>query len=741
MDTTKAQQIAWDDALVAPANRFKIRKCNHRLSSDLKSNKHYIQVVLDALKLTPFYNAFHITANVPEIYMHEFWATVSTYNHSLRDDPMFNTIWDISRHLETQVYGAILPAALTNQEMLDSKAYKEYYAVAYGAEPPKSKTKYKKRAAESVTSPKSKTTSASKDEGTSTILGVPDIPPYESKSDRETWGDSKDEYDDDDDDDRENDDDDESNDHDDASDNERTESNSDDIHDLNLTNVDQTEYEEKEVDEGTRTPSDDELIDEEKLNDEEDDEVFKELYEDVNVNLKKGDAEMTDANQGGSKQHNVSQESGFEQEGEDAHVTLTPVSDAQKADEPIQSYSVSSDFTSKFLNLENPSPSNNEIASLMENSAPHATAIPELTSGFITTTPPPPSVSALETKMSELRQTNQFTEAVSLILGIVDKYRASKMKEAVNVDSTMKKIIKDQVKEQVSKMMPKMNKYVIETLGAEVLVRTTNQPQTDTQKNLCNALVESYNSDKDIITSYGDVVLLKRGRDDQDKDEDLYAGLGRGMKRRKSGKDAESSIFKRSQVTLLKNQACKKIKSSALGTTMNNLLTRRLPKLTVTRLTIMKKYDYGLLEETEVRRDDQELYTFKEGDFKRLRLQDIEDISNLRNKTAYTSHSDPHGIIYVDSFKRKRLMRTDVLYKFSDETLNDVRTALHDIVAGLRMDYLPMRRWSNLDKKMASVMLQDIDKQLYQRMLMRNLEKFVGGRPYGENQRLMERTI
>ncbi|GJY40679.1 hypothetical protein Tco_0427949 [Tanacetum coccineum] len=35
--------------------------------------------------------------------------------------------------------------------------------------------------------------------------------------------------------------------------------------------------------------------------------------------------------------------------------------------------------------------------------------------------------------------------------------------------------------------------------------------------------------------------------------------------------------------------------------------------IAVTRLTIMKKYDYDHLEEIEVRRDDQKLYTFKEG--------------------------------------------------------------------------------------------------------------------------------
>ncbi|GKA48708.1 hypothetical protein Tco_0741666 [Tanacetum coccineum] len=78
--------------------------------------------------------------------------------------------------------------------------------------------------------------------------------------------------------------------------------------------------------------------------------------------------------------------------------------------------------------------------------------------------------------MSEFKQTNQFAEAVSLILGIIDKYLASKMKEIE--DSTMKAIIKEQVQAQVSKIMPKIKKYVTESLGADVLVRSTNQHQT-----------------------------------------------------------------------------------------------------------------------------------------------------------------------------------------------------------------------------------------------------------------------
>ncbi|GKD39101.1 hypothetical protein Tco_1259308 [Tanacetum coccineum] len=58
-----ADQIALDDALVAPADRLKIGKCNLRLSSDVTSKEVTLQVVYDVLKLTPFYNAFQVTAD------------------------------------------------------------------------------------------------------------------------------------------------------------------------------------------------------------------------------------------------------------------------------------------------------------------------------------------------------------------------------------------------------------------------------------------------------------------------------------------------------------------------------------------------------------------------------------------------------------------------------------------------------------------------------------------------------
>ncbi|GJT10378.1 hypothetical protein Tco_0857420 [Tanacetum coccineum] len=208
IDNTRAQQKALDDELVAPVNRLKIGKSNLQLSSILKSKEPTLQVALDALKLIPFYNAFEIFDDVPEIYMQEFWVTVSRHHsllrfklngkshtvnvdnfrdmlkicpklpdyfmakdqgipsrnkmfwHYARDDFMFTTVRVISKHQDTQVYSAILPRHLTNQAMLESEAYMTYRAYAAGEKIPKPKTTKKK--ADHESSLKTKSTQASK---------------------------------------------------------------------------------------------------------------------------------------------------------------------------------------------------------------------------------------------------------------------------------------------------------------------------------------------------------------------------------------------------------------------------------------------------------------------------------------------------------------------------------------------------------------------------------------------------
>ncbi|GJR99892.1 hypothetical protein Tco_0316401 [Tanacetum coccineum] len=167
------------------------------------------------------------------------------------------------------------------------------------------------------------------------------------------------------------------------------------------------------------------------------------------------------------------------------------------------------------------------------------------------------------------------------------------------------------------------------------------------------------------------------------------------------------------------------------------------------------------------------LYKFKEGDFNRLRIQDIEDmllllvqgkLTNLtveerlvfnvslrmftrsvviqrRVEDLQLAYSNPRGFIYQNKDKKNIFIRIDELHKFSDGTLNDVRTALDDSLKGIRIKYLPQTIWRQTDRDKAGDMIQAINKQLKTRRIMRSLEKFVSGRPYDGDFRLLQRTI
>ncbi|GJV21979.1 hypothetical protein Tco_1370999 [Tanacetum coccineum] len=105
------------------------------------------------------------------------------------------------------------------------------------------------------------------------------------------------------------------------------------------------------------------------------------------------------------------------------------------------------------------------------------------------------------------------------------------------------------------------------------------------------------------------------------------------------------------------------------------------------------------------------------------------------------TYSNPKGFIYQNKDKKNRLMRIDELHKFSDGTLNDVRSALDDILKRIWMEYLPQTVWRNVDRERAGAMIQAIDRQLRNRRLLRSLEKFVGRRLYRGDLLLLERTI
>nr|GEV23189.1 hypothetical protein [Tanacetum cinerariifolium] len=201
-----------------------------------------------------------------------------TFMHTARDDSLLGTMRFISRHEYTQVYGAILPKSMANQAMLDSVAYKTYYAIALGAEPLKSKKPKTKSdsAISSEETPSKKNPTKAKKDVPSTKKPANKTKPTTKKAPVKTdrgkgflmrnnvrslsWGDSGEEDDDDKDhteDDKGNDDGDGNDDGgDDDNDHEWTESDKDENLNLNQSNVEHKE--EENVDEFTNKEDDEE---------------------------------------------------------------------------------------------------------------------------------------------------------------------------------------------------------------------------------------------------------------------------------------------------------------------------------------------------------------------------------------------------------------------------------------------------------------------------------------------------
>nr|GEY06563.1 hypothetical protein [Tanacetum cinerariifolium] len=506
-----------------------------------------------------------------------------TFMHTARDDSLVGTMRFVSRHKDAQIYGAILPKSMTNQAMLDSIAYKTYYAIASGAEPLKStkpKTKSDLAISSKETPPKKKPTKAKKDVP---FKNKPTSKPKPTKKNapikaNRGKGVPDEQY--------------------------RKTSGADEgtvkkkkmmmkmtlkmmrVMMIMMMMMSSTEYYEEEEEE--------EMIDDEENMDEEDD----------------------------------------DEEEEDAHVTLTAVHDALKTEGPMHSSFVLFDFTEKLLNYENISPADNEIASLMDTTV-HCQEPSGQTSTLFT---------------------SQFATP------LIEKNVTESLKATVLARSSSQP-------KSTYEAAASLSEFELTKILIDKMKKKKSYDKADYKRELYDALVKSYQANKDLFDTYVEVFTLKMSRDDKDKDQDPSAGSDRGTKRRKSSKKAKSSKDSSKPLSLISDHRGRQV------ITKDYFINNDLEYLRVTRLTIMKKYDYGHLEEIEVRREDQQLYKFRE---------------------AYSDHK---GVIYKDQNNRNRLMHADELHKFSDGTLNDVLTALHDIASRIRMEYLPKRKYSGLDEK------------------------------------------
>nr|GEW04831.1 hypothetical protein [Tanacetum cinerariifolium] len=579
----------------------------------------------------------------------------------------------------------------------------------------------------------------------------------------------------------------------------------------------------------------------------------EELYRDVNINLEGIDSLFESTPR------------------VDVPVTTTIV--------PLQSLSMSSQCVTSMFN---PSPDAG-IDSLFESTprvdVPVTTTIVPLQ--VIAPTLAPPFIPI----MSQVQQAPALTLITAPSTSLQDlqnfgslfgfDHPQAENKDFINkLDENIQKIMKEQVKVQISKILPKIKRTVNEQLESEVLTRSSNSSKTSyavtadlSEMELKKILIEKMESNK-----------LKRHRNDADKDEETFDGSDRGSKRRREGKEPESTSAPKEKASktigkstegskshqktasefapieepmqttqdleepshqefktgvaddqpiteasqhpkwfqkqtkpptpnrawsktlpathesiqpwisdlakqanyrtlfnelmdtpmdflaflmnrvkvdtltpeLLAGPTCKLMKGSCKSLQYPHNLLKPLPLITnsrghcvipfdhfinndleylrggassrkesaryvyskrriiaVTELQIVKWYDYKHLDWITMRKDDDKLYKFKEGDFKRLHIQDIKDMLLL-----------------------------PVQGKLTNLTVKE-RFAFN----GIQIKYLPQTIWRRSDKERAAAMIQAIDKQLNTRRIMQSLEKFVGRRLYEGDFRMLQRTI
>ncbi|GJZ96623.1 hypothetical protein Tco_0668957 [Tanacetum coccineum] len=622
---------------------------------------------------------------------------------------------------------------------------------------------------------------------------VPDVPEYRSESEEESWTFSQGE---DEEEDEEHDSDDDNDDNDDEDDDQehgiqRTESydSGDDFVHPNLSTYKANEEEQKKEEE--KAEDDDE--DDDTMGGEQEDE---ELYGDLNINLNRRDAEMTDAQ--------------INQETEEAHVTLT-------TEPPVvqqQSSSVSSDLVAKFIN---PSPDTGINSLLNQNVAVSVTPSSD------TTIPQPPipiiqpqqqtHVSTTTTiPTTNLPEIPNFASLFSFDL--LNNYLTSKMKDEVNVDLQLKSdkykrkrtrkesrlsnsldfqhgkrdIIHGAGQRQNPRIMSKVeNKdvehFAVQTRGRSeeivgmeghqerktqkavkvnnVLLKVANRssPKSSAKSNqeeeheprvadLEEPLYQEFNTGNDAspireVTNVDDTIM------------EIHQALRKLLIVNGNHTNGTTSSFNKFLVTPIDFSAfmmnwtqhlksnCKsveRLEHNPEGRPLSMILAShfplmprcggcQIPYLMITSST----YGSRLSKRRKLK---SQIYQFQSQDkgcdngllnglkTRFLEVHGVRRLSKIRimlftslrswNFFGYKHLDEITGKddeSHYDDMDINRLMCTDELHKFSDDTLNHVRTSLNDIATGIQMEYLPKRKWSKQRQQESPIDDYSIDKK------------------------------
>nr|GEX37339.1 hypothetical protein [Tanacetum cinerariifolium] len=557
-------------------------------------------------------------------------------------------------------------------------------------------------------------------EGTGTIPGVPDLPKYQSESDDESWDDIEDDDNDDDSDDVSKGDDDKAD-----------------------SNDDEEEHDEEYVQSLEKYESDD---DKENIDEEEYDDLYKDVDEKSlraeHEKEGKGDAEMTDADQ------DVSQEKSNEQVVEDAH------EESSTQAPPLPTV---------------------PMTAILETSTVAATTIPPLIQPFssisqMTTPTPEPTtkptttsiaallnfsslfgfdqrVSTLEKEMSQFKQANHSAQLLEYSYTKEFEKKAQEQRKLYIdvIEKSVKDIIKDEVKSQLPQILPK-----------EVSEFATLRGRKDKDKDE-DPLEEP-------VFETGNTKMPQDQGDDMSNTDDQP----------NIEEDSKHDWFKKPERTPTPDRdwnARKQIDFRPHQTWINKIAKAGKPPTTFDDL-MSTPIDFSayVLHNLKIENLTQEhlvgpTFSLLKGTCKiRVELEFhfeecYKDVIDKLDWTKPEGHEYPFHlrkpIPFIEDQGRQVVpasyfFNNDLKYlkggslsrKYTTSTTKTKATkVLQDIASSLEMDYLPKRRRSKIDRKRSRIMIKAIDHRLFERRLMRNLEKFVGGREYRIDFMLLERTI
>nr|GEU50111.1 hypothetical protein [Tanacetum cinerariifolium] len=585
MTSITTQQTKLNLELVPKENRLDIRKCNGRIPRGLKLKEENFQVVLDALALTPCYD-------VPEVYMHQIngqdfdalpseedtvsflrelghtgvinslndvvidqmhqpWRTFAALiNRSLSGKTTTfdklrlsraHILWGIKEAY--QKYGAVLPKCLTSPQMKESKAYKTYLCYATGTVPPKVDRKFKKASPskkdsvplpadeEPVQKGKRVKRSAKKSSTTPTtgIDLLSEVAPTEEAQMKEVRKKRlRDFY--------------------------KSRPSGSGLVAKKPPSFEkitppvtsegtgsERENDSEEHESDSEQDTDGSELDSESDPQKDDDEVIDD------------DDEVKDDDEDADNDDDKSEEITQEQVVEDAHVTIT-----KKTKVPVTSSSRSSDLASKFLKFSDIPPANAEIVSPLNVHVYHEVPRIHTSTLLVVSVSVIPEASSIYTNIPQSSQTFTFpplqstptplptTKTTNIPPSILDFTSVFRFNDIVIALEKYVTELKNDLLHTQASSQPRSTYEAAATLTKfelkNILIDKMNSSEsylTAPEHRECyNGLIKSYNLEKDFFSSY-DVYSLKRSRDDNDKDEGPSVGSNRGLKKRKTSKDAE----------------------------------------------------------------------------------------------------------------------------------------------------------------------------------------------------------